>query len=47
MPSYRHSSSPGSSRGASAPEPPSHFAANNEDCNGMGKKEALLAYDLK
>jgi hypothetical protein len=25
----------------------SHFAANNEDCNGMGKKEALLGYDLK
>jgi len=25
----------------------SHFAANNEGCNGMGKKEALLGYDLK
>jgi hypothetical protein len=25
----------------------SHFAANKEDCNGMGKKEALLGYDLK
>ena len=25
----------------------SHFAANGEDCNGMGKREALLGYDLK
>jgi hypothetical protein len=25
----------------------SHFAANTEDCNGMGKREALLGYDLK
>jgi hypothetical protein len=25
----------------------SHFAANNEDCNHMGRKEALLGYDLK
>jgi hypothetical protein len=25
----------------------SHFAANREDCNGMGKREALLGYDLK
>jgi hypothetical protein len=25
----------------------SHFAANKEDRNGMGKKEALLGYDLK
>jgi hypothetical protein len=25
----------------------SHFAANKDDCNGMGKKEALLGYDLK
>ena len=25
----------------------SHFAANRDDCNGMGKKEALLGYDLK
>jgi hypothetical protein len=25
----------------------SHFAANAEDCNGMGKREALLGYDLK
>ena len=25
----------------------SHFAANKEDCNGMGKREALLGYDLK
>ncbi|RXH54142.1 hypothetical protein [Granulicella sibirica] len=25
----------------------SHFAANQEDCNGMGKNEALLGYDLK
>jgi len=24
----------------------SHFASNNEDCNKMGKKEALLGYDL-
>jgi len=26
---------------------PSHFAANNENCNNMGKREALLGYDLK
>jgi hypothetical protein len=25
----------------------SHFAANSEDCASMGKKEALLGYDLK
>ena len=25
----------------------SHFAANTEDCNKMGKKEALLGFDLK
>jgi hypothetical protein len=25
----------------------SHFAANNDDCNNMGKQEALLGYDLK
>jgi hypothetical protein len=25
----------------------SHFASNREDCNNMGKKEALLGYDLK
>jgi hypothetical protein len=25
----------------------SHFAANRDDCNGMGKKETLLGYDLK
>jgi hypothetical protein len=25
----------------------SHFAANKEDCNGMGKKESLLGYDSK
>jgi hypothetical protein len=25
----------------------SHFAANREDCNGQGKKESLLGYDLK
>jgi hypothetical protein len=25
----------------------SHFAANREDCNGMGRREALLGYDLK
>jgi hypothetical protein len=25
----------------------SHFAANKDDCNGMGKREALLGYDLK
>ena len=25
----------------------SHFAANWDDCNGMGKREALLGYDLK
>jgi hypothetical protein len=25
----------------------SHFAANGEDCNHMGKREALLGYDLK
>jgi hypothetical protein len=25
----------------------SHFASNREDCNSMGKKEALLGYDLK
>jgi hypothetical protein len=25
----------------------SHFAANQENCNGMGKMEALLGYDLK
>jgi hypothetical protein len=25
----------------------SHFAANKEDCNSMGKREALLGYDLK
>jgi hypothetical protein len=25
----------------------SHFAANAEDCNSMGKKEVLLGYDLK
>jgi len=25
----------------------SHFAANGEDCNDMGKREALLGYDLK
>jgi len=25
----------------------SHFAANREDCNSMGKREALLGYDLK
>jgi hypothetical protein len=24
-----------------------HFAANDENCNGMGKREALLGYDLK
>jgi hypothetical protein len=24
----------------------SHFAANREDCGGMGKKESLLGYDL-
>ena len=25
----------------------SHFAANSEDCNHMGRKEVLLGYDLK
>jgi hypothetical protein len=25
----------------------SHFAANKDDCNSMGKREALLGYDLK
>jgi hypothetical protein len=25
----------------------SHFAANKDDCNGMGKREALLGYNLK
>ena len=25
----------------------SHFASNVEDCNNMGKREALLGYDLK
>jgi hypothetical protein len=25
----------------------SHFASNSEDCNNMGKPEALLGYDLK
>jgi hypothetical protein len=25
----------------------SHFAANRDDCSGMGKREALLGYDLK
>jgi hypothetical protein len=25
----------------------SHFAANSEDCGNMGKREALLGYDLK
>ena len=25
----------------------SHFASNSEDCNKMGKREALLGYDLK
>jgi hypothetical protein len=25
----------------------SHFAATRDDCNGMGKREALLGYDLK
>ena len=25
----------------------SHFAANDENCNNMGKREALLGYDLK
>jgi len=25
----------------------SHFAANRDDCDGMGKREALLGYDLK
>ena len=25
----------------------SHFAANREDCNNMGKREAILGYDLK
>jgi hypothetical protein len=25
----------------------SHFASNSEDCNDMGRKEALLGYDLK
>ena len=25
----------------------SHFASNREDCNSMGKREALLGYDLK
>lgn len=25
----------------------SHFAANRDDCNNMGKREALLSYDLK
>jgi hypothetical protein len=25
----------------------SHFAANREDCNGMGKRETTLGYDLK
>ncbi len=25
----------------------SHFASNSEDCNNMGKREALLGYDLK
>jgi len=25
----------------------SHFAANRDDCNRMGKREALLGYDLK
>jgi hypothetical protein len=25
----------------------SHFASNTEDCNNMGKREALLGYDLK
>jgi hypothetical protein len=24
-----------------------HFASNREDCNNMGKKEALLGYNLK
>jgi hypothetical protein len=24
-----------------------HFAANDENCGGMGKREALLGYDLK
>jgi hypothetical protein len=25
----------------------SHFAANRDDCNGMGQRETLLGYDLK
>jgi hypothetical protein len=25
----------------------SHFPANGDDCNSMGKREALLGYDLK
>jgi hypothetical protein len=25
----------------------SHFAANRDDCNSMGEREALLCYDLK
>jgi hypothetical protein len=25
----------------------SHFAANRDDCNSMGEREALLGYDLK
>jgi hypothetical protein len=25
----------------------SHYASNKDDCNGMGKREALLGYDLK
>jgi hypothetical protein len=25
----------------------SHFAANEDECNGMGQREALLGYDLK
>jgi hypothetical protein len=25
----------------------SHFAANRDDCNGMGKREAFLGYGLK
>jgi hypothetical protein len=25
----------------------SHYAANRDDCNSMGKREALLGYDLK
>jgi hypothetical protein len=24
-----------------------HFASNDESCNNMGKREALLGYDLK